>query len=98
MRAIPQRHPTVTEITVKIDRAGRVSIPKPLRDQLKLKAGDSLAIRKDGEQITMRAATAPGGLRRKGKFWVIKTGEPITTETTNRILEEIREEREKSFL
>jgi AbrB family looped-hinge helix DNA binding protein len=86
------------ELTVKIDRAGRVSIPKRLRDKLRLKPGDSLAIESYGEQLTLRPATEPGRLKRKGRFWVIEASEPMPADIVERMIEEIRLEREASFL
>jgi AbrB family looped-hinge helix DNA binding protein len=39
---------------VTIDKAGRVVIPKPLREELQLEPGDSLEMESAGEQITLR--------------------------------------------
>jgi AbrB family looped-hinge helix DNA binding protein len=52
-----------------IDKAGRVVIPKPLREELHLEPGDCLEMETAGEQITLRPvlgrehsrkSTAPG--------------------------------------
>ena len=37
-----------------LDKAGRVVLPKPLRDELELAAGDTLELESRGEQITLR--------------------------------------------
>ena len=37
-----------------IDKAGRVVIPKPLREELRLEPGDLLEMESAGEQITLR--------------------------------------------
>jgi AbrB family looped-hinge helix DNA binding protein len=89
----PLFHPTestMPELTVKIDRAGRVSIPKKFRQSLALEDGDTLMIEQDGDRLTLRPLAPPGRLRRKGKFWVFNAGEPISIETTNRLIDEMR--------
>jgi AbrB family looped-hinge helix DNA binding protein len=80
----------MTEITVKIDRAGRVSIPKQFRDELHLQEGDTLTITQQGNHLALRPHPDRPSLRKKGRFWVINTGQTISAETTNRIIEEIR--------
>ena len=37
-----------------LDKAGRVMIPKPLRQELRLGPGDTLQLDSEGEQITLR--------------------------------------------
>ena len=37
-----------------LDKAGRVVLPKPLRDELELAAGDTLELESQGEQIMLR--------------------------------------------
>ena len=52
------------------DKAGRVVIPKPLREELHLEPGDSLELQSVGEQITLRPVRGTGplgkGARRLG--------------------------------
>jgi len=45
-----------------IDKAGRVVIPKPLREELHLEPGDSLEMESAGEQITWRPVRGTGPL------------------------------------
>jgi AbrB family looped-hinge helix DNA binding protein len=40
--------------TLQIDRAGRVVLPKPLRDRFRLSPGDTLAIEVKGDAIELR--------------------------------------------
>jgi AbrB family looped-hinge helix DNA binding protein len=46
----------IAGLTTKLtlDKAGRVVIPKPLRDELNLGPGDALQLETEGEQITLR--------------------------------------------
>jgi AbrB family looped-hinge helix DNA binding protein len=49
-----------------IDKAGRVVIPKPLREELlHLEAGDALEMESTGEQITLRPVRGTGPLTKK---------------------------------
>ena len=40
--------------TVTVDKAGRVVVPKEIRDELRLEAGDTLALESEGERVTLR--------------------------------------------
>ena len=53
-----------------IDKAGRVVIPKAVREALELSDGDQLEISVEGDEIRMRVSEPEIGLIRKGKLWV----------------------------
>jgi len=50
-----------------IDRAGRIVVPKALREALDLKAGQVLEIRAGDGRLEIEVATTPMRLRRHGK-------------------------------
>lgn len=77
-----------------IDKAGRVIIPKPLREELHLAPGDALEMETAGEQITLRPVRGTGPLTKEYGVWVIRTGTPLAASTPDSLLEEIREERD----
>jgi len=52
------------ETTVQIDRAGRVMLPKQLRDRFRLRGGDTLAIEVLGDAIELRPTQGAGQLKR----------------------------------
>lgn len=81
-----------------IDEAGRVMLPKLLRDELHLEPGDAIDIESAGEQITLRPVRESALMREKQGIPVFYTGEPLSASTTNEILEQIREERERANL
>lgn len=81
-----------------IDKAGRVVIPKPLRDQLHLEAGDELELEATGEQITLRPARGAGPLIKEHGVWVFRAGQALSASSTNQILQQIREERDLTNL
>jgi AbrB family looped-hinge helix DNA binding protein len=78
-----------------LDKAGRVVIPKPLRDELDLAPGDSLELESSGERITLRPIRGNAPLTREKGVWVFHTGDPLSTSTTDAVLKLIRDERDQ---
>jgi len=81
-----------------IDKAGRIIIPKPVRAELHLEPGDSLEMERVGEQITLRPLRGSSPLQKEHGVWVFYGGRPIPASATDTVLEEIREERDRSNL
>ena len=81
-----------------IDKAGRVVIPKPLREKLHLEPGDSLEMESTGQQITLRPVRGTGPLTKECGVWVFYSGQPLSASTTDHVLEQIREERDLANL
>lgn len=85
--------------TITMDRAGRVVLPKAVRDELNLSGGDSLTLETDGHRVTLQPARAGGHLISKNGFWVFRgDGPAVTQEDSNRWIKELREERERKNL
>ena len=81
--------------TIQIDKAGRVVLPKPLRQQFNLLPGDKLRLSVEGNGFRLEPVDAGGELVRKGSVLVF-TGdfaEPITTAKINELIEQDREGR-----
>lgn len=81
-----------------MDKAGRVVIPKPLREEFHLEPGDALELESGGEQMTLRPARGTGPLQNKHGIWVLSTGEPLPASATADLLSAIREERDLANL
>lgn len=62
---------------VTIDRAGRLVVPKPLRDELKLEPGATLELRAREGCLELEPVTVPMRLVRRGKGLVATTDEPL---------------------
>jgi len=62
---------------VTIDKAGRLVVPKALRDELRLEAGTVLEIRAREGRIELEPAHTPMRLVRRGKGLVATTDEPL---------------------
>ncbi len=72
-KGIPKSVPMASKTT--LDRAGRVLIPKVLREELHLGPGDRLQVESHGEQITLRPVREKALLRKVKGVWVYQ-GEP----------------------
>jgi AbrB family looped-hinge helix DNA binding protein len=81
-----------------IDKAGRVVIPKPLREELHLEPGDTLEMESAGEQITLRPVRGTGPLTKEHGVWVFHAGQSLPAYATDHMLQKIREERDLANL
>jgi AbrB family looped-hinge helix DNA binding protein len=81
-----------------IDKAGRVVIPKPMREELNLEPGDALEVESAGEQITLRPVRGTGPLTKERGVWVFHTGQSLPASATDEMLRKIREERDLANL
>jgi len=77
-----------------IDKAGRVVIPKPLREELHLEPGDALEMEHMGEEITLRPVRGTSPLRKEHGVWVFYTGQALHASATDDMLDQIRLERD----
>ena len=62
---------------VTIDRAGRLVVPKVLRDELNLAPGTPLEIRTREGRLELEPVTTPMRLVRRGNGLVATTDEPL---------------------
>src|SRR4051794_34613227 len=81
-----------------IDKAGRVVIPKPLREELQLEPGDTLEMASTGEQITLRPIRGTGPLTKQHGVWVFHSGEALPASATDDMLDLLRKERDLANL
>jgi AbrB family looped-hinge helix DNA binding protein len=80
---------------VEIDKAGRIVVPKKMREAMRLRAGDKLSIQCNGSTLIMDAETKPRGLYEDRGWLVYDSGGPsVSNEDIRRVIEEQREERD----
>lgn len=81
-----------TKLTV--DKAGRIVLPKPVRDLLQLAHGDSLELKSTDQQIVLRPIRKQAPMRKKQGVWVLSAnGKPTTVEDVNAAIRQVRDER-----
>jgi AbrB family looped-hinge helix DNA binding protein len=85
-------------VKVSLDKAGRIVLPKPLRDELRLTAGDALEAEASGEEITLRPIRGNAPLRKKRGIWVYRAGEPLRDTAVRETLRQVGRERDADNL
>src|SRR5271154_2765466 len=78
-------------MTLKIDKAGRVVLPKPIRDRLGLRAGSDLEIEETPDGVTLKPSAHHPSMVKKQGLWVHTGKVPAGFD----IVEAIRDEREE---
>jgi AbrB family looped-hinge helix DNA binding protein len=84
--------------TLTMDKAGRVVLPKAVREELQLSPGDSLEVESSEERIILRPVRGNGRIYKKQRVWVMHGGGPLSVEAVEKTIDQIRREREQSFL
>jgi AbrB family looped-hinge helix DNA binding protein len=84
--------------TLTMDKAGRVVLPKPVRDELQLSPGDSLEVESSEERIILRPVRGSGRIYKKQGVWVFDSGEPLEADVVNKTMRQVREERDRRNL
>lgn len=82
--------------TVTLDKAGRIVIPKSLRDELHLVPGDALELQLERELVTMRPLRSGSPLRKEHGVWVFRGSKRLTAATTDSVLGDLRDNRDKT--
>jgi AbrB family looped-hinge helix DNA binding protein len=84
--------------TITLDKAGRVVLPKPVRDELQLSPGDSLEVHASEDEIVLRPARGKGRMYKKQGVWVFDSGKPLAADVVEETIRKVREERERHIL
>jgi AbrB family looped-hinge helix DNA binding protein len=80
-----------------IDRAGRIVVPKPLRDRFGLKPNTELELVEQPDGVLLRSVEAPQPMIKIDGLWVHR-GIAQRGANWDSVLEDLREERLRSVL
>ncbi|HSZ00300.1 MAG TPA: AbrB/MazE/SpoVT family DNA-binding domain-containing protein [Terriglobales bacterium] len=83
---------------VTIDKAGRIVLPKPVRDELQLSPGDSLEVDSSEERVILRPVRGSSRIYKKQGVWVMHGGAPLSEDVVEKTMQQVRREREQGFL
>jgi AbrB family looped-hinge helix DNA binding protein len=78
---------------VEIDKAGRIVIPKKMRDAMGLKTGTRLRLERSGDLLMMEPPVEESRLEMRDGLLVLAGGGKRSVEDVNREIEEQRERR-----
>jgi AbrB family looped-hinge helix DNA binding protein len=81
-----------------LDAAGRVVIPKGLREELHLQPGDELDMETSGDELTLRPVRVEPHLAKEQGVWVFRTGKPLAASVTDEVLARSRCDRDRTHL
>ena len=85
----------ITELT--IDGAGRVKLPKALRQKLQLEPGDTLSLEAHGERITLQSLRPTVPISQEDGIWVYRSGQ-TTSLSISKLVADGRDERHRKNL
>ena len=90
----------VMNATLTLDRAGRVVLPKAIREELQIGPGDSLELEASAEAIVLRPARGSGKMLKERGVWVFHagTGTHVTAEAVKKTVNRVRRERDRKAL
>lgn len=84
---------------LSMDRAGRLVLPKPVRQQLQLEPGESaLELESFEDHIVLRPVRGNAPLRKKQGIWVFRGGAPLKASVVDETIRSGRKEREQEVL
>ncbi len=84
--------------TLTVDKAGRIVLPKPIRDEMLLHAGDSLELESSEGQIVLRPIRRTAQMRLRDGIWVFRTGQPVSASSVDETIRQLRDDRAQSAL
>lgn len=83
--------------TVSIDKAGRIVLPKAVREELQLTPGTNLELELSEDRISLRPERKVRMYKKDG-IWLFHTGSPMPVDLIQETIKKVRKEREEHIL
>jgi AbrB family looped-hinge helix DNA binding protein len=87
----------IMNTTLNMDRAGRLVLPKPVRDQLQLEPGEPLELESFDDHIVLRPVRGNATAYKRQGILVFRTG-PLKASVVDETIRKVRKEREGQIL
>jgi AbrB family looped-hinge helix DNA binding protein len=84
----------INGMTVTIDKAGRIILPKPIRDRLQLREGSELALEEHPDGLVLRPVERKSSMAQEHGIWVHQ-GQAPSGFNWDTIVDTIRDEQIK---
>jgi AbrB family looped-hinge helix DNA binding protein len=86
-------------ISVQIDKAGRLVVPRKLREAIGISEKSQLEMEQEGNTLILREKTSGVRAAKEKGIWVFDSGGGvITTEMVNQVIDQGRRERLRTIL
>jgi AbrB family looped-hinge helix DNA binding protein len=82
--------------TVTLDKAGRLVLPKPIREALRIGPGDSLEVESKDDRIVLSPVRVRPGLQKEHGVWVFRSGKSVSVSIPE-LIDQERERRTRDF-
>jgi AbrB family looped-hinge helix DNA binding protein len=83
--------------TATLDKAGRLVLPKAVREALRLGPGDKLEVTTEEDRLVLAPVRLRPGLQKESGIWVFRSGVPAATPLPE-LIDTRREERSRTLL
>ncbi len=87
----------INGMNLKIDRAGRIVVPKPIRQRLGLQPNTEIEIVEQADGVLLRPLEHQAPMIKENGRWV-HLGQIDATYDLNRLIDDVREERIRDLL
>jgi AbrB family looped-hinge helix DNA binding protein len=83
--------------TTTIDKAGRLVLPKAIRQALCVGPGDTIEIESDANRAVLSPVRVRPGLQKERGIWVYRSGTPMKTSISD-LIDQQRERRTRELI